>query len=40
MNFAGGTKSVSEIQKYIIYWLSMIFILFFHTWKVDYDNFR
>jgi hypothetical protein len=40
MSFAGVTKSVGKIQKFITYWLSMILIWFFHFGKVDYDSFR
>jgi hypothetical protein len=40
MSFVGLTKSVGKIQKSITYWLSMILILFFHSWKVDYNSFR
>jgi hypothetical protein len=40
MNFTSVTKSVVKIQKSIIYLLSMIFILFFHSWKVGCDSFR
>jgi hypothetical protein len=40
MSFAGVTKNVGKIQKFITYWLSTILIWFFHFWKVDYDNFK
>jgi hypothetical protein len=40
MNFVGVTKIVGKIQKSKTYWLSMILILFFHSWKVDYDSFK
>jgi len=40
MSFVSMTKNVEKIQKSITYWLSMILILFFHSWKIDYDSFR
>jgi hypothetical protein len=33
-------KKCEEIQKSISYWLSMILIWFFNSWKVNYDNFK
>jgi hypothetical protein len=39
MSIAQVTKNVGKIQKSITYWLSTIMIWFFHSWKVDYDNF-
>jgi hypothetical protein len=38
MGFVNVTKIVVKIQKFIIYWVSMILKFFLYSWKDNYVN--